>query len=283
MYVAGFERLFRPIGDWSMFTTLCTCSMPSTPSCSPGSVRVSTSRFHSALYRMSLISVLLPEPDAPVIAISLPSGNVDVDDLEVVLARAADRQRRVPLPLRRCFGIAIERLPERNCPVGDALHASTSVERALHHHLAAVHARARAHLDDVVRGANRVLVVLDDDHRVADVAQALERRDHLHVVLRMQPDARLVEHVEHAHEPRADLRREPDALRLAAGERARAAVEVQIVEADAEQQLEPPADLLQHLLARVRPAARRLDGAEEGVQLVEVELADVVRSSCRRS
>ena len=100
-----------------------------------------------------------------------------------------------------------------------------------------MNAGARTHLDDVIGGADRVLVVLDDDHRVADVAQALERGDHLDVVLRVQADARLVEHVEHAHQAGADLRRQPDALRFAAGERARAAVEVQIVEADAEQQL----------------------------------------------
>ena len=120
-----------------------------------------------------------------------------------------------------------------------------------------MHARARPHLDDVIGGANRVLVVLDDDDGVADVAQALERRDHLDVVLRVQADARLVEHVEHAHQARADLRRQPDALRLAARQRARAAVEVEVVEADAEQQLQPAADLRQHLTARVRAAARR--------------------------
>ena len=43
-----------------------------------------------------------------------------------------------------------------------------------------------------------------------------------------------------------------------------------------EQQLEPAADLLQHLPAGVGAAAGRLDRAEERVQLVEVELADVV-------
>ena len=137
-------------------------------------------------------------------------------------------------------------------------------------------ARPGAHLDEVVGGADRVLVVLDDDHRVADVAQALERRDHLHVVLRVQADARLVEHVEHPHQPGADLRGQPDPLRLAARERARAAVEVQIVQPDAQQQLQPAADLLQHLPAGVGAAAGRLDRAEKRVQLVEVELADVV-------
>jgi hypothetical protein len=39
------------------------------------------------------------------------------------------------------------------------------------------------------------------------------------VVALVQPDRRLVEHVQHAREPGADLRREADALRLAAGER----------------------------------------------------------------
>ena len=216
------------------------------------------------------------------IAISVPSGNVTSIDLQVVLARAADDQRLAVAraPLRAASRST--RLPERNCPVGDALHVEHVVERALHDDLAAVDAGPGPHLDDVVGGADRVLVVLDDDDGVADVAQALERRDHLDVVLRVQADARLVEHVEHAHQARADLRRQADALRLAARERARAAVEVQVVEADAEQQLEPSADLLQHLPAGIGAAAGRLDRAEEGVQLVEVAAARRRRSSCRR-
>jgi hypothetical protein len=41
----------------------------------------------------------------------------------------------------------------------------------------------------------------------------------------MQADGRLVEHVAHALQVRAELRREPDALRLAARERRRRAIE----------------------------------------------------------
>src|SRR3970040_1907669 len=107
-----------------MLTTLCTCSMPSTPPCSPGRVRVSTSRFHSALYRISLTSVLLPDPEAPVIATSLPSGNVTSTVLRL-FSRAPRTVSALPFPFRREDGVAIDRLPERNCPVGDALHAST--------------------------------------------------------------------------------------------------------------------------------------------------------------
>src|SRR5678816_4711010 len=124
MYVAGFDRLLRPIGDWSMLTTLCTCSMPSTPSCSPGSVRVSTSRFHSALYRISLIRVLFPDPDAPVMATSLPNGMATSTDLRL-FSRAPRMVSAGPVPLRRADGVVIDRLPDRNWPVGDALHWST--------------------------------------------------------------------------------------------------------------------------------------------------------------
>ena len=62
------------------------------------------------------------------------------------------------------------------------------------------------HLHDVVSGADRILVMLDNDDRVADVAQAFESCDHFHIIFRVQADARLIEHIEHPHQPGADLR-----------------------------------------------------------------------------
>ena len=103
--------------------------------------------------------------------------------------------------------------------------------RPLRDDLAAVLARARPHVDDVVGRADRVVVVLDDDHAVAEIAQVLERGEQPVVVALVQTDRRLVQHVHDAGQPRADLRREPDPLRLAAGERLRRAVEREIVEA----------------------------------------------------
>jgi hypothetical protein len=58
--------------------------------------------------------------------------------------------------------------------------------------------------------------VLDDEHRVAEVAQALERADQLVVVALVEADRRLVEDVEDADELAPDLRREPQPLRLPA-------------------------------------------------------------------
>ncbi len=199
-----------------------------------------------------------------------------------LFSRAPRTVSVLPLPLRRRVGRRDRPLAGEELPGRRRLAREHVVERPLHHHLAAVDARPGAHLHDVVGGADGVLVVLHDDDRVADVAQAFERGDHLHVVLGMQADARLVEHVEHAHQPRADLRGQADPLRLAAGERARAAVEVQIVEADAQQQFQrgrgfrsAPAGPA----SAPRPAG--LTAAEERVQLVEVELAHVVDGLAR--
>ena len=125
--------------------------------------------------------------------------------------------------------------------------AMISVDRALGDDVAAVLARAGADVDDVVGGAHRLLVVLDDQQRVAQVAQALQRADQPGVVALVQADARLVQDVEHAHQAGADLRRQPDALRLAAGERRRGAVERQVVQPDIHQEAQPRLDLFEDL------------------------------------
>ena len=89
------------------------------------------------------------------------------------------------------------------------------------------------------------------------------------VVALVQADRGLVEHVEHAGQPRADLARQADALALAARQRAGGAGERQVVEADIDQEAQPVADLLQDagrdlvllvgelLRQRLEPVARR--------------------------
>ena len=81
-----------------------------------------------------------------------------------------------------------------------------------------------------------------------------QRLDQPVVVALVQPDRRLVEDVEHADQPGADLGGEPDALRLAAGQRGGGAVEREVVQADVDEEAEPGVDLLQHPLADHRVA-----------------------------
>ena len=82
-----------------------------------------------------------------------------------------------------------------------------------------------------------------------------------------RPMRRLVEDVEHAHEPGADLRRQPDALGLAAGERRRAALEREVVEPHVDQEPQPLDDLLDDAagdrLARARKARAPSKNASE--------------------
>src|SRR5678816_3181520 len=108
--------------------------------------------------------------------------------------------------------------------IRDSLAGEEVVERAFAHHFAAVDAGAGAHVDDMVCGADRFLVMLDHEHGVAEAAQALQRLEQAVVVLLVKADRGLVEDVEDAGEAAADLRGQADALAFAAAESAAGAV-----------------------------------------------------------
>ena len=80
--------------------------------------------------------------------------------------------------------------------MSEAGSAATSFGRPLGDHVAAVRAGAGAEVDELVGRADRGLVVLDDDHGVAQVAEPVEGLDQLLVVARVQADRRLVEDVQ---------------------------------------------------------------------------------------
>ena len=63
----------------------------------------------------------------------------------------------------------------------------------------------------------------------------------------MQTDARLIEDIEHAHQPGANLRCQTNALGLAARKRPGAAAQRQIIQAYIDQKLQSGLDLLDDL------------------------------------
>ncbi len=176
----------------------------------------------------------MPPPDTPVTAVKTPSGIVGGDVLQVVAAGADDRDRLLFLSAcgarrhRRSRELAGQILAGERVRVGHHLAAGVPCGDDL----AAVDAGGGAHVDDIVGRQDRVLVMLDDDHGVAEVAQVLQRVEQAGVVALVQADRRLVQHVEHAGQARADLRGQADALALAARQRARVARQAEIVEAD---------------------------------------------------
>ena len=140
----------------------------------------------------------------------------------------------------------------------------------------------RPHIDEPVGGAHGVLVVLDDDHRIADVAQPCQRLEQALIVSLVQSDRRLIEDVQHANEARSDLRRQADALRLATGERRRRTIERQIADANVLEKRQAFDDLAEdplgnqslglRQLERRRPSNRLLDRLIGG--LVDRETTD---------
>src|SRR5215213_10005125 len=84
---------------------------------------------------------------------------------------------------------------------------------------AAVLTSPRPEVEQIVGRTHRLVVVLDYDHRVPEIAQLAQRVEQPRVVTLVQSDGRLIQDVQHAHESRADLCRETNALRLAPRQR----------------------------------------------------------------
>ena len=186
---------------------------------------------------MSLTSVDLPDPLTPVTAVSSAERNPDVDVLQVVLARAADDE----LALERAAGAPPA--SESSARRSDTRRSATTARRPAAARPSAAAAcpgksrgrrdrRRRAEVDHVVGHADRLFVVLDDDHGVAEIAQARERASSLRLSRWCRPIDGSSSTYSTPVEVRADLRREADALPFAARQRRRAAAEREIADAD---------------------------------------------------
>ena len=124
--------------------------------------------------RQPWISELLPEPATPVTATSTPSGTSTETSL-----RLCSWAFRIGIEPRGGARLRLQLLPHVEVAAGGRPGRDQAVDRALEDDGAAVRAGARAHVDDVVGDPDDLRVVLDDEHRVALVAQALEQRVHL--------------------------------------------------------------------------------------------------------
>ncbi len=146
-------------------------------------------------------------PDTPVTAVKTAQRDGGGDVLQIVAARADHLDLAVFFfGLRRSPGTDTREFAGKILAGQRSRVRQDVLRRALRHDLAAVHAGRRTDVDHVVGRQDRILVVLDDDHRVADIAQVRQRVEQPRVVALVQADRRLVENVEHACQARADLR-----------------------------------------------------------------------------
>src|ERR1700680_2176815 len=151
---------------------------------------------------MSVTNDDLPDPLTPDTPTKHPSG-IAMSTFFKLLARAPRTTSRFPLLTRRRAGIGIARSPRRNAAVTEFLSFKTS---------ATVPGARGPDVDHVISRPNRLLVVLDNDQRVAEVAEPQERVDEPAIIALVQSDRRFVQDVQDAHQLGSDLSRKPDSL-----------------------------------------------------------------------
>ena len=216
----------------------------------------------------------LPEPETPVTQVNRPTGKSAVRSWRLC-SRAPMTRICSSDGDRRCAGMGIELLA-RQVLAGERLAVLEQLlVRAGVDDLAAVLAGAGADVDDVVGLGDGLLVVLDDDDGVAQLAEAQEGVDEAAVVALVEADGRLVEHVEHADQAGADLGGEPDALGLSPGQGAGVAGQGEVVEADIEEEAHAGVDLLDHGLGDELVALGQLEAGQGLGRLADGQVADV--------
>ena len=220
----------------------------------------------------------LPAPAPPPPPPRPPRRRVRFEPLQVVQRGAAHQQLRLTVgdrAPRAAQGMA-QRLAQEARGLG-ARRGHQRGEIARGHHLAAEAPGAGPEIDHEIRTPDRLLVVLHHHHGVALGAQLVERIEQHRVVARVQADGRLVEDVAHAAQVGAELRRQADALRLAAGEGFRTALQAQVIEADIDQEAQPGGDFLEYLVGDLRLGTGQRQAVEVIARLAERQAADFMQ------
>src|ERR1019366_627454 len=158
-------------------------------------------------------------------------GYLDIDVLQVVLARTQNLQAW-------CLGPNGASLGRRRplflaCEIMRGQRASALLQFRLgakKNNFTAAFARPRAQVENAVRRADDIRVVLDDEQCIARGAEPMEDADETVDIARMQADAGFVEHIERIDQRSAQRRGEIDALDFAAAERARLAIKREVTE-----------------------------------------------------
>jgi hypothetical protein len=109
-------------------------------------------------------------------------------------------------------------------------------------------ARARAQVQHVIGGGDGVGIVLHHQDGVAQIAQAPQNLDEAVGIARMEADGGLIQHVESAHQMRAQRCGQLDALGLAAGKRRGQPVEREVFQADLIEKAQPLARLFENFV-----------------------------------
>ena len=132
------------------------------------------------------------------------------------------------------------------------------IECTLRHNLATMHPGRGAQVNDMVSSAHGVLIVLHHQQGIAPLLQIRQGMQQALIVLRVQADGRLIQHIEHTAQLRPQLGSQADALGLAAGKRGRRAVEREIPQSHALQETQARRNLRHHIAGNLSLAPGEL-------------------------
>ncbi len=170
-----------------------------------------------------------------------PQRHPHIEVLQIVEPRSPDRHE----PLASAFR---NRSPRRNgmrqwtpqiASRDGASVPDEILDAPLGHNATPEPPAARTQVYDVFRTPNGRLVMFHDNHRVALLLQPDERIEQHKVIARVQPDRGFIQDVAHAAQVRSELRRQPDALGLAAAEGRRRTPQRQVRQPDLDQEPQP--------------------------------------------
>ena len=195
------------------------------------------------------------ERKADVHVLEIVAGGPAESDQFPVARTAVGRHLYLPRSLEVLEGKSPVSLPvdDRQTRRQPERRVQLQLRRPAEKHLAALLARARTDVHDPVRTAHHLLVVLHDHDRIALVAQPPEGVDEFYIVRLMQPDAGLVEDVQHIDQLGADLGGQTDALALPAAERHSAAAQREIRQPDIHQKAYPLPEFLDDICGHRLP------------------------------
>ncbi len=193
---------------------------------------------------MSLTSVLLPDAATPVTTVITPSGKCAVHVLQVVFARASQSSATCPSTAAAPARCTIARLPRQILPrqrLGVRHDLLPACLRPSHRRQPP---GARPQIEHVIRLRESCLHRAPPPAPCCPDRAAAQRLDQPLIVPLVQPDRRLIQHIQHPAQPRTNLRRQPDPLPLAARQRRRLPVQRKILQPHRVQKLQPLDNLL---------------------------------------
>lgn len=125
-------------------------------------------------------------------------------------------------------------------------------------------ARQRSHIDQPVRPAHHIHLMLHDEDRVPGLLQPAEHPQQRLGVCWVQTGRRLVQHIDDTEQTGAQLGGEPQSLQLAGGQRRSGPVEAEIAETELGDRLDPGEQIRRQHPRRVTAARRAQHLGERG-------------------